>query len=454
MAMAGLIATSEQRMVLGLGVTGCSVIRWWRAQGVPFKAADTRPGMAQDSEVLAAIGADTDVYFGEINPQILDTVSELVVSPGIALDDPFVQLARDRGIRIIGDIDIFMALAKAPVIGITGSNGKTTVTALLGTMLRQCGKQVAVGGNVGTPALDLLDDSIELYVLELSSFQLERAQDLGLSVATVLNVSADHLDRHGSMPRYHLAKHRIFQGAKSVVVNRADPLTIPLLEHAVDVLIWRPDEPDLNEFGTRIIDDVRWICRGFEPLLPVSRLLLPGGHNLDNALAALACGVAAGADVQALVQGLTIFEGLPHRCETVVEREGVRWINDSQGTNSGATTAALEGMGGQNNVVLIAGGVGKNQDFSVLIPAVREHCKRVFTLGEAARELELALGNTVPCQRVDDLDAAIQRATAITEPGDLVLLSPACASFDLFASYEARGDYFRAQVQAMVGGGL
>ena len=304
-------------MVLGLGVTGCSVIRWWRAQGVPFKAADTRPGMAQDSEVLAAIGADTDVYFGEINPQILDTVSELVVSPGIALDDPFVQLARDRGIRIIGDIDIFMALAKAPVIGITGSNGKTTVTALLGTMLRQCGKQVAVGGNVGTPALDLLDDSVELYVLELSSFQLERAQDLGLSVATVLNVSADHLDRHGSMPRYHLAKHRIFQGAKSVVVNRADPLTIPLLEHAVDVLIWRPDEPDLNEFGTRIIDDVRWICRGFEPLLPVSRLLLPGDHNLNNALAALACGVAAGADVQALVQGLTIFEGLPHRCETV-----------------------------------------------------------------------------------------------------------------------------------------
>ena len=243
-------------MVLGLGVTGCSVIRWWRAQGVPFKAADTRPGMAQDSEVLAAIGADTDVYFGEINPQILDTVSELVVSPGIALDDPFVQLARDRGIRIIGDIDIFMALAKAPVIGITGSNGKTTVTALLGTMLRQCGKQVAVGGNVGTPALDLLDDSVELYVLELSSFQLERAQDLGLSVATVLNVSADHLDRHGSMPRYHLAKHRIFQGAKAVVVNRADPLTIPLLEHAVDVLIWRPDEPDLNEFGTRIIDGV------------------------------------------------------------------------------------------------------------------------------------------------------------------------------------------------------
>ena len=277
MAMAGLIATSEQRMVLGLGVTGCSVIRWWRAQGVPFKAADTRPAMAQDSEVLAAIGADTDVYFGEMNPQMLDAVSELVVSPGIALDDPFVQLARDRGIRIIGDIDIFMALAKAPVIGITGSNGKTTVTALLGTMLRQCGKQVAVGGNVGTPALDLLDDSVELYVLELSSFQLERAQDLGLSVATVLNVSADHLDRHGSMPRYHLAKHRIFQGAKAVVVNRADPLTIPLLEHAVDVLIWRPDEPDLNEFGTRVIDDVRWICRGFEPLLlPVSRAASAG----------------------------------------------------------------------------------------------------------------------------------------------------------------------------------
>ena len=462
MTAAGLIATSEQRMVLGLGATGCSVARWWRAQGVPFKAADTRESMADSAQVRDAIGDETEVYFGDIDAAILSTVSELVVSPGIALDDPLVVQAKALGIRVIGDIDLFMAAltqmkasatapAKAPVIGITGSNGKTTVTAMLGEMIAKCGKRTAVGGNLGTPALDLLDNEIDVYVLELSSFQLERCEELGLSVATVLNVSPDHLDRHGSMPRYHLAKHRIFQGAHAIVANRADPLTIPLLEHKVDVVIWRPDEPDLNEFGTRTIDGARWICRGFEPLLNIAELRLAGEHNVNNALAALSCGVAAGFDAQQLLVGLKTFEGLPHRCETVLEHAGVRWINDSKGTNIGATIAALDGMGGQNNVVLIAGGVGKDQDFSLLAPAVRKHCKRVLTLGAAARDIELALGNAVPCSRMVDLDAAITRASELAESGDLVLLSPACASFDMFSSYEARGDAFRSLVSQTIG---
>ena len=468
MTAAGLIATSEQRMVLGLGATGCSVARWWRAQGVPFKAADTRASMADSKQVRDAIGDETEAYFGDIDAAILSTVSELVVSPGISLDDPFVAQAKALGIRVIGDIDLFTAAVasrnasdrasdkasvKASVIGITGSNGKTTVTAMLGEMIAQCGKRTAVGGNLGTPALDLLDDDVDVYVLELSSFQLERCETLGLSVATVLNVSPDHLDRHGSMPRYHLAKHRIFQGAHAIVANRADPLTIPLLEHKVDIVIWRPDEPDLNEFGTRMIDGARWICRGFEPLLNVAELRLAGEHNVNNALAALSCGVAAGFDAKQLLVGLKSFEGMPHRCETVLEHAGVRWINDSKGTNIGATIAALEGMGGQNNVVLIAGGVGKNQDFSLLTSAARQHCKRVLTLGEAARDIELALGNAVPCQRMADLDAAIMRASELAESGDLVLLSPACASFDMFRSYEARGDAFRDLVVQRVGAG-
>lgn len=453
MVSAGLIATTQQRMVLGLGVTGCSVARWWRSQGLPFKAADTRNHMAERPEVRAALG-ECEAYFGELDPNLVNDVTELVVSPGIGLDHPLVLHARDNGARIIGDIDLFMAQARAPVIGITGSNGKTTVTELVGHLLRHSGKRVAVGGNLGTPALDLLDDAVDYYVLELSSFQLERSEELGLTVATVLNVSADHLDRHGSLPLYHQAKHRIFRGAKAVVANRADPLTIPLLEAPVDVVLWRPDEPDLAELGTRYIDNKQFICRGFEALLPVDELQLQGQHNVANVLAALACAVAAGLPLEVLAQGVMSFHGLPHRCEKIADAKGVLWINDSKGTNTGATLAALTGLGGSANVILIAGGVGKGQDFSVLAPAVKQHCKRVLTLGESAREIELALGGTAPCQRVADVDAAVERAAQLSEPGDVVLLSPACASFDQFSGYQARGDAFRAAVMRRIGGGL
>jgi len=453
MNSAGLIATTEQRMVLGLGVTGCSVARWWRSQGLPFKAADTRSEFADLPEVRAAL-ADTETYFGDLEHSIIDGVSELVVSPGIALNHPLVERARAQGTRIIGDIDLFMRQARAPVIGITGSNGKTTVTELVGHLLKHCGKRVAVGGNLGTPALDLLDDSVEFYVLELSSFQLERSEDLGLAVATVLNVSADHLDRHGSMPLYHQAKHRIFRAAKAVVANRADPLTIPLLEAPVDVVLWRPDEPDLAELGTRWIDGAQHICRGFDALMPVESLKLQGQHNVANVLAALACGVAAGLSIDLLIEGAANFYGLPHRCEKIADVGGVLWINDSKGTNTGATLAALKGLGGNANVILIAGGVGKGQDFSVLAPAVEQHCKRVLTLGEAARDIEVALGAASPCQRVASIDAAVERAADLSESGDVVLLSPACASFDQFSGYQARGDAFRQAVTRCIGGAV
>lgn len=453
MVSAGLIATTERRMVLGLGVTGCSVARWWCRQGLPFTAADTRAEFAQLPEVQAALGGH-EAHFGDIAPTVLDGVSELVVSPGIALDHPLVQRARTNGTRVIGDIDLFMAQAKAPVIGITGSNGKTTVTALVGHLLAQCGKRVAVGGNLGTPALDLLADDVDFYVLELSSFQLERSEDLGLTVATVLNVSADHLDRHGSLPLYHQAKHRIFRATQAVVANRADPLTLPLLEAPVDVVLWRPDEPDLAELGTRWIDGVQYICRGFDALIAVEALQLQGKHNVANVLAALACGVAAGVPLEALVAGVGDFAGLPHRCEKIADSQGVLWINDSKGTNTGATLAALEGLGGNRNVILIAGGVGKGQDFSVLAPAAKRHCKRVLTLGESAREIELVLGAHVPCQRVGSVEAAVERAGQLSEQGDVVLLSPACASFDQFSGYQARGEAFRQAVTLHLEGGL
>ncbi|EED34716.1 UDP-N-acetylmuramoylalanine--D-glutamate ligase [Luminiphilus syltensis NOR5-1B] len=436
-------------MILGLGATGCSVARFWQRNGIPFKACDTRPEM--ESELLhceATAGAE-QVLFGDFDPVVVDGLTELVVSPGIAMDHPLVDRALKAGVRVIGDIDLFMAEANAPVIGITGSNGKSTVTEMVAAILRASGSAVAVGGNLGTPALDLLEHPADIYVLELSSFQLERSEKLGLAVATVLNISADHLDRHGSMPRYHQAKHRIFRGARTVVANRADPLTVPLLEEKADVVVWRDGEPDLREFGTRVVDGEVMLCRGFDTLAAATELPLPGRHNLANALAAMAVASAAGVDDEQLVPGLKHFHGLPHRCALVRELDGIRFINDSKGTNIGATRAALEGLGGNGNVVLIAGGVGKGQDFTELQASAEQRCRRVLTVGESAREIELALGATVPCQRVETIEQAVTRGRELAKAGDIVLLSPACASFDQFSGYAARGLAFEEAVKAL-----
>ena len=443
---AHLIASNERRGVLGLGVTGCSVARWWRSQGCPFIALDTRPEMADSLSARKAAGPDTPLYFGNLDPALVECLSELVVSPGIALDHPLVAHAAANGVRILGDIDLFVASATAPVVGITGSNGKSTVTALLAAMIEGCGKRVAAGGNLGTPALDLLETDPDFFVLELSSFQLERSEPLNLAAATVLNISADHLDRHGSLPQYHQAKHRIFRGASAVVANRSDPLTLPMVTDGSRQYLWVPSEPDLGELGIRSVAGEAWICSGLEPLLALDRIALKGRHNQSNALAALALGMAVGLPVQDLLLGLEAFGGLPHRCELVLERDGVSWINDSKATNVASVRSALAGLGGQQNVVLIAGGVGKEQEFDALQPEVEQHCRRVLTLGEAARDIELALAARTPVQRVGSLQEAVLRAREVVLPGDVVLLSPACASFDMFDSFEARGEVFREAV--------
>lgn len=443
---AHLIASNERRAVLGLGITGCSVARWWRRQGYPFIALDTRPEMADSLIARQAAGPDTPLYFGDIDLTVVEGLTELVVSPGIALDHPLVAHAVAHGVRVLGDIDLFVASASAPVVGITGSNGKSTVTAMLAAMIESCGKRVAAGGNLGTPALDLLASDAEFFVLELSSFQLERSEQLNLAAATVLNISPDHLDRHGSLPQYHQAKHRIFRGARAIVANRSDALTLPMVTDDSRRYLWVPSEPDLGELGIRVVDGSPSIVRGLEPLLALDRIALRGRHNYNNALAALALGIALDLPVPDLLSGLMTFPGLPHRCELVLEQGGVSWINDSKATNVASVRSALAGLGGQQNVVLIAGGVGKEQEFDALQPEVEQHCRRVLTLGEAARDIELALAARTPVQRVSSLEEAVLRAQALAQPGDVVLLSPACASFDMFDSFEARGDRFRDAV--------
>ncbi len=447
----GLIASSVNRVVIGLGATGLSCARYLHRQGLPFSVIDTRanaPGLAAFREEMPHV----PVYAGVYPVAVVTAATELIVSPGVAMDEQVVEQAKSAGVAVIGDIDLFVREATVPIIGITGSNAKSTVTELVGQMARDAKLNAGVGGNLGTPALDLLDPAHALYVLELSSFQLERAGDLGLEVATVLNVSPDHLDRHGTMPRYHQAKHRIFRGCHKAVVNRDDPLTIPLVGPGVEVISWRMGEPELGGFGLRQIEGQEMLCHGFDPLLPSDELGLAGRHNVANALAALALGHGAGIPLQSMTLTLRQFAGLPHRCERVAEVNGVSYVNDSKGTNVGATLAALNGLGGERNILLIAGGQGKGADFSQLQPAVASHCRAAILLGEDAADMESVLRDHVPVTLVAFMEEAVEAAATQAMAGDVVLLSPACASFDMFTGYIQRGESFCRAVERLRGG--
>ena len=480
-----LITSNRYRAVVGLGASGLSVARFLHRRGEPFVVLDTRdepPGLAELRAEMPAVS----VFTGELPQGVLDGASELVVSPGLPMDLAPLAAATASGVALCGDIDLFAGAATAPVVGITGTNGKSTVTALVGAMARAAGRRTGVGGNLGTPALDLLDDAIELYVLELSSFQLERSHNLALAVAAVLNLTPDHLDRHGSMPRYHQAKHRVFQDCRHAVIHGDDPLTIPPLRSDLAVTGWRLREPELHGFGLRREEGELYLAHGFDPLLPVAELPMAGRHNVANALAALAIGHAAGLPREAMVEALRSFRGLPHRCQVVAAAGGITWINDSKATNASATATALAGLGregdvakggnrggyngGANsggksgdkssetgdegsgpNLLLLAGGRGKGDDFRGLQRPVAAHCRAVFAYGEAREALAAALGERVPVTPCEDLAAAARAAAAAARVGDTVLLSPACASFDQFPSYEARGDAFAALARELSG---
>ena len=445
-----VIASSVNRVVVGLGVTGLSCARHLHARGMPFTVVDTRaepPGLAELRHEMP----DVAVFAGDYPAEIIDSAAELVVSPGIAMNDPIEVRAQAADIAVVGDIDLFVREARAPIVGITGSNAKSTVTELLGQMASDAGLNVGVGGNLGTPALDLLADDRELYVLELSSFQLERAGRLDLAVATVLNVSADHLDRHGTMPGYHQAKHRIFRGCRKAVINRNDPLTVPLVASDVESVNLSIGAPELGGFGLRQLDGVECFCYEFEALLPTAQMGLAGRHNVANALSALALGYASGLELATMVATLREFAGLPHRCQQVAEIDGVRFVDDSKGTNIGATEAALNGLGGARDIILIAGGQAKGADFSQLQAAVARHCKLLLLIGEDAELLQRALGDVVPVVIESSLDRAVAAAAAKARPGDCVLLSPACASFDMFSGYVQRGEVFCRAVAGLRG---
>ncbi|MGB5671065.1 MAG: UDP-N-acetylmuramoyl-L-alanine--D-glutamate ligase, partial [Sedimenticolaceae bacterium] len=363
--------SAAKTLIVGLGTTGLSCARFLAAQGVQVAVADSRsepPGL----DALNAEYPDIAVFLGPFDERLFDSAERLVVSPGVSVATPQIDAVRRRGIPVMGDIELFVRAAAAPVVAITGSNGKSTVTTLLGEMARANGINVAVGGNLGIPALDLLDDAVELYVLELSSFQLETTDSLQAAVATVLNVSPDHMDRYASVEDYAAAKARVMRGAGVGVFNADDPI-VAAMGGADDAWYFTLGESQNDKmFGVCTVDGQEYLCRGEQPLLATGELRIPGLHNRANALAALAMGTALGFDLALMLETLRKFRGLPHRTEYVTEFKGVRWYNDSKGTNIGASIAALQGLdrADASRTVLIAGGDCKGADFSQLGPVL------------------------------------------------------------------------------------
>ena len=437
---------SPRVMVLGMGDTGAACARYFAQQGLPVAFFDTRstpPAMAEIQRVMP----DAVCYRGSETPELPRTVERLVVSPGIPLDLPLLRKARARGLAIDSDIDLFMQEARAPVVGITGSNGKSTVTAMLAAALRNAGWRVAAGGNLGPPALDLLAADPEVYALELSSFQLERSRLLELAAAALLNLSPDHLDLHGDYSSYVQAKARILSRAQQLVINRDDPALAALLPAGVGVTGFTLGEPSTGDFGLRTHNGREYLACGRALLLGTDELRVAGRHNQANALAALALGAAIGADLANMLGGLREFRGLAHRMQLVASREGVSWINDSKATNVGAAVASIAGV--DTPLVLIAGGDAKAADLQPLADCLEGRRVEVVLIGKDREQLAAVLAGVCPCHRADDMNAAVAKAASIADRGWTVLLAPAAASLDMFSNYAARGDAFVQAVREL-----
>jgi UDP-N-acetylmuramoylalanine--D-glutamate ligase len=435
-------------VVVGLGKTGASCIRYLAKRGVAVSVTDTRqapPGLTE----LGALAGRLDIRLGGFDLSLLDGASQLLMSPGVSLEEPIARQARARGIEILGDVELFAREARAPVIGITGTNGKSTVTSLVARMAGAAGRRVLAGGNLGEPALDLLEQPIpDLYVLELSSFQLETTSSLELLAAVVLNVTADHMDRYASVAEYARAKARIFSKAATVVLNADDRWVAGMRREAKRTVTFSVKRADADFSLLRAGAQVMLARRG-EALLDTARMKIAGLHNAANALAALALGEAAGLPMPAMLEALESFPGLAHRSAWVADIGGVRFIDDSKGTNVGATVAAVAGT--PRPVVLIAGGEGKGQDFEPLAAAFRGKVRHCVLIGRDAPAIAAVLKGVCSIENAASMAQAVRAAQRAARSGDAVLLSPACASFDMFRDYAHRGDEFAAAVRDLEG---
>lgn len=433
----------DLNVIVGLGVTGLSCANYLALKKIPFAVTDSRltpPNLTEFKKQHP----DVTLSLGQLDENLLREASQLILSPGISLHEPVIAELVARGIPVIGDIELFALATQKPVIAITGTNAKSTVTTIVGEMAKAAGLKTEVGGNLGVAALDLLKTvDTELYVLELSSFQLETMHSLQPAVATVLNVTPDHMDRYASFEDYRMAKHRVYANCGVAVCNRDDPLTHSD-QFKKEKITFTLKEPRNNEFGLLKKNNEIFLALENQTLLPVRELPILGQQHQANALAALAIGYGYGFDMQSMLQAVLQFKGLPHRCQLVRDRQGVLWYNDSKGTNVGATLAAIEGLGNdtKGKLILIAGGVGKNADFSPLILPIEKYVKTMVLMGEAAPVLAAVIGDRVEVKFAKSMQEAVEMSANIAEREDNVLLSPACASLDMFKNFEHRGQVF------------
>jgi UDP-N-acetylmuramoylalanine--D-glutamate ligase len=446
-------STNGKVVIVGLGSTGISCAKYFESKGKSFKIVDSRkepPGLKTLLELLPNV----ELELGVFKKETFISANCLVVSPGVSLLTPVIAAAKENGVLITGDIDIFSKQVDAPIVAVTGSNGKSTVVAILAEILKKTDIDFALGGNLdGTnfkPALDmLLEPKKELYILELSSFQLETTNTLNAAVAVLLNLSEDHMDRYEGLEDYYDAKANIFNGCKQMLINREDKFSELGRSLDVPVTDFGFGRPSKNGIGLQESDGGQYLACQTENIALVSELKVVGQHNISNMLAAIGLALAINIDLASIRRGVKSFSGLPHRCQWVACKGGVDFYNDSKGTNVAATIAAVDGLGQRisGKIILIAGGVAKGADFSELGPVVSLWCKEVILIGQDAVEFGCSLGGDVEKRFAESMSDAVSTAYSHAGQGDLVLLSPACASFDMFDNFQHRGDVFISAVE-------
>ncbi|NOQ93927.1 MAG: UDP-N-acetylmuramoyl-L-alanine--D-glutamate ligase [Methylophaga sp.] len=434
-------------LIIGLGQTGLSCARFLVQQGFDVAIMDTReqpPSLA----ILQTEYPEVLVKTGGLDSHLMQQADMIVLSPGVDPRTQEIVAAQQAGIEIVGDVELFARYANAPIVAITGSNGKSTVTTLLAEMAIESGKDIKVGGNLGTPSLDLIiEPAPDFYIVELSSFQLETVKSMNAFAATILNISPDHLDRYDSEQAYQLAKKQIFAGDGVMVINRDDETVSQFSDAKRNIIGFSLHASQGVDFGVIPHNGSEWLAEGSEPLLSTDSLKIMGQHNVANALAALALGSAMALPMPAMLRALQHYSGLAHRCHLVAENKGIRWFNDSKATNVGACIAAIEGLASCGKIVLIAGGIGKEQNFSELTTVINEHVVSVIVLGQDAALIAHAVPRHITTHHVSNMQDAVTKANEIVKHGENVLLSPACASFDMFSGYAERGDVFETCVK-------
>ena len=436
-------------VIVGLGKTGLSCFRYLSNQGLNVAITDSREEPPELLELRAEFES-ASVYLGQINEQVLLASDQIILSPGVSLDDKSIKLSIENNIPVFGDIELFCQKAQAPIIAVSGSNGKSTVTTIVAEMTRLAGLKTYVGGNIGIPALDLLSDSSpDLYVLELSSFQLETTYSLNAHASVVLNVSPDHMDRYSSLKNYANTKKRIYSGQGLMVLNKDEEYIHSIMDSKRDTIYFSLGAPEGENFGLINHNNEVWLSQGNEKIINKNQLKIKGEHNISNALAAMALAGAVNVPTNIMADVLKNFTGLEHRCQLVREIDNVSWYNDSKATNVGACIASITGLCELGNIILIAGGDSKGADLSGLNPIVKKYIKRVFLFGIDANKLADVMGSDVDKEFVNNMNEAVKGASKIADPDDIVLLAPACSSLDMYKNYQQRGDAFISAIDAL-----